>query len=246
MQGQQAGKIRVGYIVFMTTLYTIWACIKTISGSYTSKEYRPFVDKVLMKWSLRLMSLINVTTRVIGQENLPKNSKQPVIVMCNHSSLYDVPAAIIALDTTFRFIAKKELFSIPIFGSAMRKAEIVSIDRHNHYQARDDLKRAKEKMLEGVVLWIAPEGTTSSDGRLAPFKKGGFHIAIETSALIVPIVLKDIHKIQSNYKLDIFMNQELEVHICDAIDASDYTVENREELMSKVRKQMLTIMGQEE
>jgi len=246
MNRQKASKLATLYIIFMTILYTIWACGKTIFGSYLIKNNRLFIDQLMKNWAVRVMSLINVETKVLGRENLPIDGKRPVIVMCNHSSLFDIPVAILALNTTFRFIAKKELFKIPIFGHAMKKGEIISIDRQNHRQAMKDLQKAKEKMLDGVTLWIAPEGTTTHDGKLAKFKKGGFHVAIDTSALIVPIVLKDIYQIQADYQLDIYPNQELEVEICKPVDASEFQLGDRHILMDKVRNEMLKALGQED
>jgi len=246
MRARKAGRFKLIYIISMSGIYTLWSCGKAIYGSYLVKDYRSYIDRVLNKWAVRIMALINVSIRVKGGNNLPIDSKRPVIVMCNHSSLYDVPVAILAIDSSFRFIAKKELFSIPIFGSAIKKGEIISIDRQSRTQAMKDLQRAKEKMLDGVTIWIAPEGTTTKDGKLAKFKKGGFHVAIDTSALIVPIVIKDIHKVQADYDLDIYTNQEIEVEICKPVDAENYKLSQRAELMNKVRTKMLTALGQEE
>ena len=76
-------------------------------------------------------------------------------------------------------------------------------------QSLKDLDDAKSKMLDGITLWMAPEGTRSKDGKLAKFKRGAFHIAIDTKALILPIAVKDIHKVQAGDDLSLYLNQEL-------------------------------------
>ncbi|MDQ7050267.1 MAG: lysophospholipid acyltransferase family protein [Enterobacterales bacterium] len=245
MSVNQAGKLRFYWIAFMTGVYTLWSCARIIIGSYVVKNYRPYIDKVLIVWARRLLGLIGVTTEVEGAKNIPDASvKRRLIVMCNHSSLYDIPISIDALQTSFRFVAKKELFNIPIFGSAIEHAEFISIDRKNHDQALKDLQRAKDKMLDGIRLWMAPEGTRSKDGRLSQFKRGGFHVAIDTQALILPIVVKDIHKVQAGDNLTLTLNQTVHVEICEPVDAAEYSTEQRKDLIKAVRSKMLIALGQ--
>ena len=232
MKSKQAGRFRLFYIAFMTGIFTLWSCTKIIMGSFFVKDYRPYIDRIMHKWAVRLLLLVKVTTIVKGKEYIPKNSDRPLIVMCNHSSLYDMPVAIQALDISFRFVAKKELYSIPIFGMAIRKAEFVSIDRRNHEQALKDLKDAKDKMIDGITLWMAPEGTRSKDGKLAKFKRGAFYVAIDTEALILPVVIKNINKVQAGDELKLHTGLTVDVEICEPVDAANYTVDERVELIN--------------
>ncbi len=247
MKSKKVGKIHLYWISFMTGIYTLWSCTKIITGSYLVKNYRPYIDRIMTKWAERLLGLVGVTVNVVGKqhmENIEKN--RPVIVMCNHSSLYDMPVIVLGLDTSFRFVAKKELYKIPIFGTAIRKAEFISIDRQNREQAMKDLEDAKGKMLDGITLWMAPEGTRSIDGKLAKFKRGAFHIAIDTQAIIVPAVIKDIHKLQAGTVIEVYPNQDIEVEICEPIDTSGYTTDQRGELVTQVRNSMLNALGQKD
>ncbi len=242
---KKASKIRFYWIASITGLITLISCLRIILASWMGRLSIADVDRRMNWWANQLLALVRVKTHVSGRENLPKPG-QRVIVMCNHSSLYDIPVTIAALDTSFRFVAKKELFNIPIFGSALKRGGFLSIDRHNREQAVKDLQAAKEQMLNGIMLWMSPEGTRSKDGKLAPFKRGGFHIAIETKALIVPIVIKDIHRLQAGDDLDLYLNQTIEVEICKPIDASQFEIESRRELINQVRNTMLTALGQKE
>jgi len=245
MSSKHAGKLKFYWIAFMTGIYTLWSCTQIIIGSYFVKNFRAFIDSIMSKWAKRLLNLIGVTTKVSGVKNFLHTEDRPVIIMCNHSSLYDIPITITALNASIRFVAKKELFKLPIFGSAIRKAEFPSIDRHNREQALIDLGNAKEKMLSGINLWMAPEGTRSKDGKLTKFKRGAFHVAIDTKALILPIVIKDIHKVQAGDDLRLFLNQEIEVEICKPVDAEQYDISKKKELIELVRNRMLRALGQE-
>jgi 1-acyl-sn-glycerol-3-phosphate acyltransferase len=111
--------------------------------------------------------------------------------MSNHRSQADIPAVIAALDEfQLRWVAKKELTRIPIFGWALQRAGHIIVDRSDHRQAVESLRAAREKMQTGISVVIFPEGTRSLPGqRLLPFKKGGFMLAHETGIPIVPVVV---------------------------------------------------------
>ncbi len=246
MGKQNAGKIQFYWISFMTGLFTLWACINMILSSYLLSNSRLYIDRVLSVWANRLLNLIKLTIEVKGISNLEKFEDKPIIIMSNHSSLYDIPIAVKALNFSVRFMAKKELYKIPIFGSALKRAEFISIDRQNHDEALKNLQKAKELMLGGITLWVSPEGTRSKNGKLSRFKRGGFHLAIDTSAMIVPIAVKGIHNVQAGKELKICLNQKIEVEICQPVDASQYTTSNKNELVEEVRDRMLTALHQKD
>ncbi|MCW8880551.1 MAG: 1-acyl-sn-glycerol-3-phosphate acyltransferase [Kangiellaceae bacterium] len=246
MVAKKASKLRFYWIAFMTGVYTFWYSSRVIVSVTMFKDSRDSVTRHMTNWARKLLELIEVKVTVANESNFPRDGKRPVIVMCNHSSLYDIPISAVALKTNLRMLAKKELFKIPVFSAALRNGEFVSIDRQNREQSLKDLQIAKERMLDGITLWIAPEGTRSKDGKLAKFKRGGFHLALETQALIVPVVVKDIHKVQSGKDLTLYLNQEIEVEICKPVDASNYTIDERRQLVEQVRNEMLETLGQAE
>lgn len=246
MSGRKISKLRFYWIAFMTGVYTLYYSMKVIVASFIRSRSRVHVDKAMYDWATQLLGLIQVRVKVLQADKMPLKSNQPIVVMCNHSSLYDIPVSAVALNTSLRMLAKKELFKIPIFAAALRRGEFVSVDRHNREQSLKDLKYAKEKMLDGIILWVAPEGTRSLDGKLAKFKRGAFHVALDTGAIIVPIAIKDIHKVQGGKDLTLCIDQEIEVEICDPIDAKEFNVESRRELVQAVRDKMLTALNQHE
>jgi 1-acyl-sn-glycerol-3-phosphate acyltransferase len=111
--------------------------------------------------------------------------------MSNHATHIDVLAVVAALpELQLRWVAKRELTEVPVFGWALRHAGHVIVDRSNHEQAMRSLRAARRKMARGVSVMIFPEGTRGpGGGAMLPFKRGGFVLAEETQAAIVPIAI---------------------------------------------------------
>jgi 1-acyl-sn-glycerol-3-phosphate acyltransferase len=141
----------------------------------------------LERWSSHVVRNAEIVLTVRGRENLTGHA---CVVMSNHQSHYDVPVLFTVLGANIRMVAKKELFGLPVFGQAMRSAGFIEIDRENRAAAIASLAEAKRHLAEGTHIWIAPEGTRSVTGELLPFKKGGFVLAIDTGAPILPITIR--------------------------------------------------------
>ncbi len=122
-------------------------------------------------------------------------SDRAYVYMSNHQSHLDIPVLYCALPpTTLRMIAKKELFRVPVFGGAMRAAGVVELDRGDRERAIASLQGAAAALADGVSIWIAPEGTRSRTGELGPLKKGGFHLAVDAGAAIVPVAISGTNR----------------------------------------------------
>jgi 1-acyl-sn-glycerol-3-phosphate acyltransferase len=245
MKSQRASKLHFYWIAFMTGVHTLYYSIKVILGSFFVRDYRNFVNRAVYTWSRKLLSLIGVKVNVQGMGRVPESHNRPMIVMCNHCSLYDIPVSIVTLKDNLRMLAKKELFKIPVFSAALRRGEFVSIDRQNAIAGKKDLELAKQRMLDGIILWVAPEGTRSKNGKLAAFKRGAFQLALDVEAVILPIVIKDIHQVQNGDDLTLYLNRDVNVEICSPIDSCDYGKEKRQLLVNDVRQAMLRALGQD-
>jgi 1-acyl-sn-glycerol-3-phosphate acyltransferase len=163
---------------------------------------------------------------------------KPYLFMSNHQSLYDIPILFAALKGRLRMVAKKELFSVPIWGPALQVSEFISIDRKDRYKAVQSLKEAARIMQSGINVWMAPEGTRSRDGKLLPFKKGGFMLALETGAQIVPVAIRGAGAVIPPKSFRLSLGHRVEVEFGQPIDASAYGVANRDALMRDVRAWM--------
>jgi 1-acyl-sn-glycerol-3-phosphate acyltransferase len=146
------------------------------------------VYRINQLWTWLILRICGVSLRVRGLENI--DGGQAYIFMANHQSNVDIPVLIQSL-TRFqlRWIAKKELLRVPLFGWAMWATKHITVDRADPLDAIKSLERAGERIAAGISVVVFPEGTRSRDGRLLPFKKGGFLVAAKTGAKIVPVTI---------------------------------------------------------
>ena len=139
-------------------------------------------------WVARVgVRMAGVRWKLIGLEQLPMTSNY--IFMSNHVSNIDPPLLIPLLPRRVTVMVKKELFKLPILGRAMRMADFVPIDRSNRDAAIGSVREAATIVRKGLDLVVFPEGTRSPDGRLLPFKKGSFYLAMDTGVPIVPVTI---------------------------------------------------------
>lgn len=188
--------------------------------------------KVANLWAKLLLKLTSIRVNVIGRENVLLN--KPQIFMANHQSDFDILIVLAHIPGQFRWIVKKELFKIPIFGKAMKSAGYIEIDRQNHEKAMKSLEEAAQKIREGKSVMTFPEGTRSKDGTIKPFKQGMFHLAIQAGVPIVPISIIGAHEILPKRSLKIRPGR-ITMVIDRPVGVTGYTVESRGELIERIR-----------
>lgn len=234
---KSATLIRTFWVIVQTLLQTVLFSLKVILRSALGQLDRPRMDYYTRAWAARLLHLVRMQLSVRGQFPETVDGRR-YLVLCTHSSHYDIPVSFVAMPGSIRMLAKKELFRIPLLGSAMKAGEFPSIDRHHREQALADLQKARQMMESGIVLWAAPEGTRSADGDLLPFKKGCFHLALDTGAIIIPVAIRGIHRVLPARSFRLTLDQPVEFRIGTAIDAADFMLEQIDALMMQVRTQM--------
>ena len=121
-------------------------------------------------------------------------------------------------------VAKKELLKAPIMGQGMGFVNIIAIDRSDPERARESMDRARKVMEAGSSFGVFAEGTRAMPGELLPFKKGAFHLAIQTQAPVVPVVMKQTDWMMGKKQGTCFPGT-IEVVICDPIPTRGMTVE---------------------
>lgn len=190
-------------------------------------------DGRLDQWSRNLLQVAGIRLTVSGLENI--EGARAYLLMSNHASHFDVPVIFQAYKRPVRMVAKKELFAIPLFGSAMRAAGFPELDRGNREKAIAALKQGASLFSQGISLWIAPEGTRSKDGELGPFKKGGFVIALEQQLDIVPIGLAGTRDVLAPGTVDVHEGVHVHAHFGAPIapTAASYSTQARDELMRR-------------
>lgn len=159
----------------------------TVVDSVLGRSDKRACDARLAAWAPRVLRHARVSLSVEGRQQVVGG--QPYVLMSNHASFYDIPVVYAAFGGNLRMVAKAELFRVPLFGRAMHDAGFIEVDRQNRAAAVRSLSLAKHLLEEGTSLWIAPEGTRSTNGKLGPFKKGGFHLALQAELPILPVSL---------------------------------------------------------
>jgi 1-acyl-sn-glycerol-3-phosphate acyltransferase len=185
------------------------------------------------RWWAKIQLLVSgVKVKVSGLEHLDKEN--PYIYMSNHQGSYDIFALLSCLPVQFRWIAKKELFAIPILGWAMSAANYISIDRSEMRKALKSIERAAGKIRGGVSVVIFPEGTRSRDGFIQPFKRGGFTLALKSGVPIIPITINGSRDVMPRDSMRVRPG-EIRVTIDRSVETSPYSLRERNVLMEKIR-----------
>jgi len=184
-------------------------------------------------WGKVALLANGVRVKVEGLEQL--RDEGPYIFMANHQGSYDIFALLGQLPFQFKWLAKKEIFSIPILGWAMTIAGYISLDRDGTRETVEAMNKAAQKIQEGMSVVIFPEGTRSVDGSIQPFKKGGFTLAVKSQVPIVPIALAGSREILAKDRLAISPGN-IRVRIGHPIETSHCSTKDRQTLMEEVRE----------
>ncbi|HPK53817.1 MAG TPA: lysophospholipid acyltransferase family protein [Smithellaceae bacterium] len=214
--------------VAITAFFSFWSVVFSIIPNSENR-----IHKIANLWAKVLLLISNTKVEIIGKENILRN--KPQIFMANHQSDFDILIVLGYIPGQFRWIAKKELFHIPIFGAAMRNAGYIEIDRHDHAKALQSLDEAAMRIREGKSVMSFPEGTRSPDGEIKMFKQGVFHLAIKSGVPVVPVSIVGSGKIMPKRSLKVTPGK-VKLVIAKPIDIRNYTLENRHELIAHVRQ----------
>ncbi len=139
------------------------------------------------KLAITGVRLVGVRIELRGLENLAPG--QNYIFMSNHVSNLDPPVLIPSIPGRCSVLVKKELFRVPVLGTGMKQASLVPVDRADREAAIESVNAAIDVLRRGLHLVIYPEGTRSTDGKLLPFKKGAFHLAMNSGVRVIPVTL---------------------------------------------------------
>ena len=150
-------------------------------------------------WLKALLSVTGVKLEVRGLEHLKED--EAYVFFANHQSQFDIPVLAVALPHQIRWLAKESLFRIPFFGWALRAIGYIPVDRKNPRKGYESLLAAAEKIKAGFSVVIFPEGTRSPDGRLLPFKTGGFVVAIKSGRPAVAVAICGTRAVMPKGKL---------------------------------------------
>ena len=176
-------------LVGSTALFGCLAIVCTPLGAGTRG-----LDRINRGWARLILAAAGVRVTVRGVEHLRREGCQ--IIVANHQSYFDIWVLLASLPASVRFVAKLELARIPVLSAGMRSSGHVLIDRDRARSARKTLRAAGRRMrAEGLTLVLFPEGTRSLDGRVGPFRRGAFELALDTRAPLVPTAIEGSRRV---------------------------------------------------
>jgi 1-acyl-sn-glycerol-3-phosphate acyltransferase len=216
-----------GWIVISLSMF---ACAFLIVLSGESE----FSEKVLRAWSRIFLAVAGA--RVIVQHDAPLPRDRSYVFVSNHTSNLDAPAILSVMDHPMRFIAKRELSRIPLFGWAARRMGHVFIDREDPHGAARAIRSRIEKGLTGMGLFFFAEGTRATTDELLPFKKGAAITAIETGLDCVPIAVAGARDVLKPKGLSVFQPGPVAVVFGKPVPIAGHTLERRAELVAAQRE----------
>ncbi|MCE5210528.1 MAG: 1-acyl-sn-glycerol-3-phosphate acyltransferase [Deltaproteobacteria bacterium] len=173
-----------------------------------------------------------MTVHVTGAENIEPGMSY--VITSNHQSLYDIYVLYGWLGLDFKWVMKKELETVPVLGLACKVLGHIFIDRSDTKNAVETINAAKTKIVDGTSVLFFPEGTRSSDGKIGPFKKGAFKMAIDLGIPVLPVTINGTRNILPKGSLDL-MPGGVTMIIHKPISIKGYREENMDRLMNKTR-----------
>ena len=146
----------------------------------------PWIERVIHVWSRVWLWASGTTLTIEGQENI--DPEQSYVVVANHLSTLDIMVCFLAVPLPIRYLAKKELFRIPLLAQGMRSVGIIEVDRAARSAIHSSVnQQAKDLIANRRSLIIYAEGTRPRNGVMKPFKKGAFTMAIDAQLPILPL-----------------------------------------------------------
>ena len=225
------------FIAIISIIFCVWAIILSI---FDKRGTLPHFYAAV-PWAKIILWVCGARVKVHGQENVDRD--EPRIYFSNHQSYFDIFALLAYLPADFKFILKQELMRIPLFGFAMKRARYIAIDREEPRKAVKSINEAANKIKEGSSMLVFPEGTRSADGKLQPFKTGGFRLALKAGCDVVPVAITNSRNIVPKKSLKINKGT-IAMNIGTPISVKDYTKKDMDKLMDQVREAILNQMGE--
>jgi 1-acyl-sn-glycerol-3-phosphate acyltransferase len=186
-------------------------------------------------WGWLILKSAGAKMQVTGLEHI--DPQRTYIYMCNHLGSFDIFALLACLPGQFRWLAKSELFRIPILGWGMRTAGYISLDRSKRRSTYESMEIAAKKIREETSVVIFPEGARSFDGEMQPFMNGGFNLAIRAGVPIVPITIHGTWEIMPRTTKRV-KKGTIRVVIDQPIETKGCTMKDRRRLMSETERRI--------
>ena len=187
------------YLLFLVPFTLCCSCSAVMAGLFDGSGRSGHACARF--WSVWCLRVARIRLVVSGLDQVPLEG--PVLYMGNHQGNFDIHALTLAIPRLFSWVAKEELFRIPVFGTAMRRAGYIALDRSDGRKALKSMRQAAERIAAGTGVVIFPEGTRTLDGSLLPFKRGAFMLAAKAGVPIVPFTINGSRERNPRHRLEL-------------------------------------------
>ena len=227
--------ICVTWLGFWAAIATVFSGIPvTVAGMFSHTGNLAFSISKL--WAYIMLAVSFVRTEIRNIDKIHKGTSY--IIISNHQSLCDIIVLVTTLGIQYRWIIKKEILKIPIFGYALYASRNIFIDRSNTTRAIESINKGINRLPKGVSVMVFAEGTRSPDGQIHEFKKGGFITAVTRKIPILPITVNGSRRVLPKGSLTLKPGK-IQVVIGDPIDTSGYTTDTVQKLIDKTRQTII-------
>jgi len=196
---------------------------------------------VMEWWGRGFIRLGGWRIRTEGLDRLPEGG---AILVSNHQSLVDIPLFLAAFPREIKFLAKKELGQIPLFGKAMRYAGNLFIDRDDPRDAVNLMREAVRRIGKRQFVVVFPEGTRSPDGEIGEFKPGAFYIAAKAGAPVFPVYIDGSRHALPKGSL-LFRPAEMVVRVLEPLSSGGGGFSDRQSMAEEARRRILSARAEE-
>jgi 1-acyl-sn-glycerol-3-phosphate acyltransferase len=198
--------------------------------------------RVAHLWGRISVRLVGVPISVEGLDHIVAGERY--VIMANHESALDIPVLLTALPTTLelRFLAKESLFAIPFLGWAMRASGFIPVNREDRSTGAATFARTLAEVRRGGSPLVFPEQTWTLDGRLLPFARGGFLVALKAGLAILPVGLEGPRLVLPPDEGTIHP-RPVTVRIGAPIPTTGLGISRRDELMAATRREIDRLRG---
>ncbi len=199
-------------------------------------------DPVIRFWCNAVLGAAAVRGEVIGVENLPSGT---CVFACNHQSNFDAPYIFSRLPKHIRFVAKKELYRIPLFGAAVKAMGNIRVERTGGSEVdHQAVAAAVEQVRTRTSILFFAEGTRSTDGQLRPFKKGAAILAIDAQVPLVPLAVAGAHEITPKGGLWVHSGRPLVLSVGKPIPTTGLSRSDRDSLTRQAHDAVAVLLEQ--
>ncbi len=224
--------LKVAWLVFWVVLFTLILFIPIMSAALAGRTGRTAFF-LMQSWAWLVLRVSFMRVEVKGRENVDPG--QRYVILSNHRSLLDIPALVTSLGVPYRWVIKKEVRAIPLFGHALAASRNIFIDRSDGETAMRSIQEGVAQLPPGTGVLFFPEGTRSPDGRMLAFKRGAFITARNSELPVLPVTVLGSRECLPKGSV-VVRPGTITVVIHPPIDVETIQAESEQALMERTRR----------